>query len=49
MPEYEIEIAGIMTVFAEDADEAIETVKNKFYDEILSIDDLHIDAKEVID
>ena len=44
---YSIKIVGLMDIEADSKDEAIEKVKEKFYDELLSIDDLHISAEEV--
>ena len=46
MNTYTVEISGLITIEADSKDEAIESVKERFYDELLSIDDLWLTCEE---
>lgn len=42
MPTYNVEITGLIYIDAESREDAIQQVKEMFYEEKLTIDDLHI-------
>ena len=42
MPQYNVEIVGLIYIEAESAEDAIQQVKDMFYEEKLTIDDLSL-------